>query len=242
MMWTMTTDDLAELRGPAPSAAGQGPERPLVLLPTGPVETKGGAHGRVTYLVLDRHGRGVTYLVVKPRGVFQLSRLVPTSRVCFGDDRLFLDLTQEGLLRCEAVDVVQFLALGQPPQLEDGWDIGIVEEYVWCDSTGGSRPRPPSGGAEMLMRFHRIPAGSAELTRGSEVLDCADHQVGTVHGVVVDEASLVTHLILASGHLHPHRKLALPGQTIGSVHNDLVRLSVPRDQLGSYVMRSPRHG
>ena len=86
----------------------------------------------------------------------------------------------------------------------------------------------------MTTTYDRVPEGTIEVRRASEVLSSDGHKVGHVDGFLVDPTSKITHLVLEHGHLWGHRDITIPINDIQRASSDTVQLGVTRDVIGEY--------
>jgi hypothetical protein len=90
--------------------------------------------------------------------------------------------------------------------------------------------------------YDRIPAGTAEIRRTSEVVSVDNHVVGHVDGFVVDPDDGITHIILERGRLWGHREVTIPMREVDYVLSDRVHLRAGRDEIGAFpTVRFHRH-
>jgi hypothetical protein len=82
--------------------------------------------------------------------------------------------------------------------------------------------------------WDRIPRGTVEIRRTTEVVSSDEHVVGQVDGFVVDEAGSVTHLVLERDHFWGHREVTIPVEAIDPPTTDRVELRVTRDAVGAF--------
>jgi len=91
--------------------------------------------------------------------------------------------------------------------------------------------------------YDRVPPGTIEVRRSSEVRSSDDRKVGHVDGFLIDHDSKITHLVLDHGHLWGHRDITVPIVDVERASRDEVQLNVTRDAVGEYPsIPFHRHG
>ena len=92
-----------------------------------PVNCTDGPFGELADVVIDPTKRRVTHLVVAPHGDHGKARLVPIELASEAErvrcDRIGCSLEEAGKL--EHVEEYAYIRLGESPDLEPGWDIGV---------------------------------------------------------------------------------------------------------------------
>ena len=92
-----------------------------------PVNCTDGPFGELADVVIDPTKRRVTHLVVEPHGDHGKARLVPIELASEADEsaasRVGCSLEEAGKL--ELVEEYAYIRLGESPDLEPGWDIGV---------------------------------------------------------------------------------------------------------------------
>ncbi len=100
-----------------------------------------------------------------------------------------------------------------------------------------------AGPARVSMTYDRVPEGTVEVRRASEVRSSDDHMVGHVDGFLVDPTEKITHLVLEHGHLWGHRDITIPIADVERATSDIVQLRVSRNAIGEYPsVPFNRHG
>lgn len=205
-----------------------------------PTESAKGPWGELSDVVIDPVRRRVTHLVVQPEGRHDQSRLIPVEAVASCDDRLVLAWDPSQIEAAPSVQETDFLQLGQWPVPGDGWEIGISQVLAWpyYGSTFGlGMGMAPEMGLSNLpttTTYDRIPVGTAEIRRASQVVSGDDHVVGHVDGFVVDADHGITHIVLDHGHLWGHREITIPIGEVASVVSDRVTLRADKDAIGAF--------
>jgi sporulation protein YlmC with PRC-barrel domain len=88
--------------------------------------------------------------------------------------------------------------------------------------------------------YDRVPKDTIEIRRSSPVISTDDHDLGHVDGFVVDSEDGITHLVLEHGHLWGKREITIPIGAVSGIENDVVNLSLTKDQVGDLKSVSVR--
>ena len=191
--------------------------------------------GRVVDIVVDPIRLTVTHLVVGPTGLASSPRLIPISAVDQVAEDLRLSWTKDQVGDAPLVRETDFLELGEWPHQQDGWDVGVVRTLAWPYyselASGGGDWASSGGGTESVAEYDRIPSGTAEIRRASQVISSDGHVVGRVDGLIASPTSTITHLVLDRGHLWGHREITIPSSRVSSVQTDTVTLTLTRDEV-----------
>lgn len=203
-----------------------------------PVNCTDGPFGELADIVIDPTKRRVTHLVVDPDAGQGQARLVPIELATAeeGDSAITLRCSREEAGLLEPVEEFAYLRLGDSPDLEPGWEIGV--ESVLAEPYYGYGPGPgyETGLAgydpHVSMTYDRIPKGEVEIRRASEVTSADGHRLGKVDGFVVADDDAITHFVLERGHLWGRREVTIPIKAVASVHTDAVTLTLTKDEVG----------
>jgi sporulation protein YlmC with PRC-barrel domain len=207
------------------------------LEPGRAVHCAGAVFGELADVVVDPRSRRVSHVVVRPHHAPGPARLVPIEMLEAGDGiALGLRGTPEAFDRLPRVSGLAYLRLGEVPLEDPEWQVGV--------STVLAMPNTalPGVGAELPFDDHvevaydRVPRGTIELARDSDVVDAGGHRVGHVEGFTVGDDGAITHLVLERGHLWRRRDVTIPVAAIATVANGLVTLRLDADE----VLRRPR--
>jgi hypothetical protein len=197
-----------------------------------------GPFGKLADIVIDPTKRRVTHLVVEPDGDHG-SRLVPID-LASGDEgnppAITVRCSREEADRLEPVEEYAYLRLGDSPELEPGWEIGVesvlAEPYYFSGAGPGYETLPGGYDPHVSVTYDRIPKGEVELRRASEVTSADGHGLGKVDGFLVDDEDAITHFVLERGHLWGRREVTLPIKSVARVHTDAVTLTLTKDEVG----------
>ena len=220
-------------------------------------ESSDGPCGEIADVVVDPVTWRVTHLVVQPHHRHDRSRLVPVEAAVSTDaHHVVLSWSTKQVEDAPVVEATDFVSYDTWPQMDGGWDVGVNRVLAWpyypyvgLGTAGFGYPygygwgRGWNGPAQVTMTYDRIPEGTIEVRRASEVLSSDGHLVGHVDGFLVDPTAKITHLVLEHGHLWGHREVTVPIVDIERAESDTVRLRVARDVIGEYPsVQFHRHG
>jgi sporulation protein YlmC with PRC-barrel domain len=203
-----------------------------------PVTCSDGPFGKLADVVIDPTKQRVTHLVVEPDGDHSKARLVPielanTEQGEASEIGIRCSLEQAGQL--EHVEEYAYIRLGESPDLDPGWDIGVesvlAQPYYGYGTGIGYEPVPAEYDPHVSVTYDRVPKGEVEIRRASEVTSSDGHHLGKVDGFLVDDDA-ITHFVLERGHLWGRREVTIPIKAVTSVHTDAVSLSLTKDEVG----------
>jgi sporulation protein YlmC with PRC-barrel domain len=207
-----------------------------------PVIAADGEYGEVADVVIDPTKRRVTHLVVQPQHRHDLARLIPIERVRpVAEDQpgIRLDETIEEINHLEPLQRSAYLRIGETPVEDPEWEVGIenmlaLPYYESLTPGGGMGTTMPAMAYDdhMTEIYDRVPKDTIEIRRASAVISSDDHSLGHVDGFVVGSDESITHLVLEHGHLWGKRDLTIPIGAVASIENDVVNLSLTKDQVG----------
>ena len=205
-----------------------------------PVTCTDGPFGKLADIVIDPAKRRVTHLVVEPEGDHGKARLAPielanTEQGESSAIGLRCSLEEAGKL--DPVEEYAYLRLGESPDLEAGWDIGVesvlAQPYYGYGTGAGYEMSPAELDPHVSVTYDRIPKGEVEIRRASEVTSADGHHLGKVDGFLVDDdGDAITHFVLERGHLWGRREVTIPINAVASVHTDAVTVSLTKDEVG----------
>jgi uncharacterized protein YrrD len=198
-----------------------------------------GLFGKLADVVVDPTKRTVTHLVVEPDGDHRKARLVPIELASADSDE---DVTPAIAVRCsveeadqlEPVEEYAYIRLGESPDLEPGWDMGVETVLAWpyYASGLGYETVPADYDPHASVTYDRIPKGEVEIRRASGVTSADGHQLGQVDGFLVDDDDAITHFVLERGHLWGRREVTIPIKEVAQVFTDAVTLTLTKDEVG----------
>jgi len=212
------------------------------------VEATDGPCGEIADLVVDPVTWRITHLVVQPHHRHDLARLVPIDAVQSSNgEHVVLSWSATQIEHAAVVEETDFVSCKSWPQIKGGWDIGVNRVLAWPYYTyaglgmaglgypyGYGRGYDWSGPARVTMTYDRVPEGTVEVRRASQVLSSDGHLIGHVDGFLVDPTARITHLVLDHGHLWGHRDITIPIMNIDRAESDTVHLRVTRETVGGY--------
>jgi sporulation protein YlmC with PRC-barrel domain len=199
-----------------------------------PVNCTDGPFGELADVVIDPTKRRVTHLVVEPHGDHGKAKLLPIELANTEEGespaiRVRCSLEEAG--RLEPVEEYAYIRLGESPDLEPGWDIGVesvlVQPYYGYGPGLGYEAVPVEYDPHVSMT-----KGEVEIRRASEVTSADGHRLGEVDGFLVDDDDAITHFVLERGHLWGRREVTIPINAVASVHTDSVTLTLTKDEVG----------
>jgi uncharacterized protein YrrD len=203
-----------------------------------PVNCKDGPFGELADVVIDPTTRRVTHLVVEPHGDHRKARLVPIELASAEQDEssaISLTCSLEEAGRLERVEESAYIRLGESPDLEPGWDIGVesvlAQPYYGYGPGPGYDTVPVEYDPHVSVTYDRVPKGEVEIRRASEVTSSDGHHLGKVDGFLVDDDDAITHFVLERGHLWGRREVTIPINALASVHTDAVALTLTKDEV-----------
>lgn len=193
------------------------------------VECADGPYGGLTDLVIDPASRRLTHLVVQPHGQHELARIVPASRASLdgsSNGGISLSYTIAELEQLEPIYESEYLGVGERPVAASGWSIGIEEvaSLASYESPGtaalGAGIEPLDLNPHVIVNYHRVPPGTVEVRRGSEVVASDGSYVGELTAVIVDDRAELTQLVFEHGHLWGKRHIVVPARAIERIECD----------------------
>ena len=201
-----------------------------------PVSFRSGDEGVVADVVVDPTTMSVSHVVVQPGHHAGMARLVSVIDLTPDEKAIGLECARD-LDAYPLVESTQFVKLSAPLEIEGDWDVGIerVSALPYFSAEFEEAGYPAYLGRdeeEIGITFHRIPKGTVEIRRSSDVFSVDGARLGRVEGFVVD-ADQVAHLVLAEGHLWGRHDVVIPVAAVKSFSNDEVRLSLSANEVES---------
>ena len=109
-----------------------------------PVNCSDGPFGKLADIVVDPTKRRVTHLVVEPDGDHGKARLVPIELASAEDGEKSAIAVRCSVAEADQLELVEesaYLRLGEAPEVEPGWDLGVetvlAEPYYYYGTVGG---------------------------------------------------------------------------------------------------------
>ncbi len=204
-----------------------------------PVTCTDGPFGELADIVVDPTKRTVTHLVVEPHKDHGQARLAPIDLVSAeeGEPALTLRCSIEEASRLERVEEYAYLRLGEVPEKDPKWDIGVESVLAHPYYTGGGigvgyDDAPIDYDPHVSVTYDRIPKGEVEIRRASDVTSSDGDHLGRVDGFLVADDDAITHFVLERGHFWGRREVTIPMSAVASVHTDAVTLALTKDEVG----------
>jgi len=205
-----------------------------------PVNCTDGPFGELADIVVDPTKRTVTHIVVEPHHDHGQARLVPIDLASVQEGQppaVTLRCSIEEAGRLELVQEYAYLRLGEVPDKDPKWDIGVESVlahpyYGGVVGGGGYETVPADYDPHVSVTYDRIPKGEVEIRRASEVTSADGHDLGRVDGFLVADDDAITHFVLERGHLWGRREVTIPMSAVARVHTDAVKLTLTKDEVG----------
>ena len=226
-----------------------GPTPGLQTLTTDmPVLALDGKVGVLADVIIDPVAMRATHLVVRrghARGEHH-SWLVPIDQAHNEGDHLRLSLTVAEVTGGDPIDHTELIPVGGWPHRTALGDVGVVRVLAWPWFPASDHAPGVPGVPELdtVVAYDRVPEGSAEIRRRSEVYTCEHEMVGHVDGFVVDAAGTVADVVLMRGHSFGAREVTIPLTAVRSITTDAVYLHATRAEVDGWTprrFRRPRH-
>ena len=198
------------------------------------VRCRDDAVGELADVVIDPVGKRVTHLVVLTDDGDENARLVPVELAhTYERAQISLECGADELTRFESVREFAYLPLGEQPDEDPKWDVG-VEDVLAMPTSGADQVGDYVGelSPNVAMTYDRVPKGEVELRRSSGIETADGHHVGHIDGIVVDD-DVITSLTLERGHLWWRKDVSIPIESVSRVSTDTVTLSLTRDQIAA---------
>jgi sporulation protein YlmC with PRC-barrel domain len=199
-----------------------------------------GPFGELADVVIDPGTRCVTHLVVQQHDRHRTARLVSIdrgrAREAAKDRTIALDCSIAEVMGLKTLETVEYVPLGQGPEESSEADVGIEEAFELppYQSLGVNEFDSGMGPMDMdphvTVTYDRIPKGTVELRRASDVTSSDGHHVGHVVGLVIEEHGRITQLVLEHGHLWRKREIVIPIGSVDRIQSDAVALTLTNDQ------------
>jgi uncharacterized protein YrrD len=205
-----------------------------------PVTCNDGPLGALADIVIDPTKRRVTHLVVEPDGDHRKARLVPIELASNAGESSAISVacSLDEANRFDPVEEYAYLRLGESPELEPGWEVGVESVlahpyYGYGPGVGiGYEAVPVEPDPHVSMTYDRVPKGEVEIRRASDVSSSDGHGLGKVDGFLVGDDDAITHFVLERGHLWGKKEVTIPISAVANVYNDAVTLTLTKDEVG----------
>jgi hypothetical protein len=202
-----------------------------------PVACADGPFGELADVVVDPLTRRVTHVVVQPHGRHFDARLVPVERARPAESGIGLDCPRAEIEAMEPLSESAYLRVGQLPVSDPDWDIGVRDVlalpiYQELDGMGSVIDPDP----HEVVNYDRIPRHTVEIRRSSAVVSADGHHLGHVDGFLIGSAE-TADIVLERGHLWGKREIVIPSDAVESFENDVVHLSLTKDEVESLDAR-----
>jgi len=206
-----------------------------------PVNCTDGPFGKLADVVIDPTKGRVTHLVVEPHDDHGKARLVPVELASAEEGEtpaIAVRCSLEEADQLQLVEETAYIRLGESPELEPEWDLGVESVlaepyYVYGYAGPGYETGPPPDyDPHVTVTYDRVPKGEVEIRRASEVTSADGHHLGEVDGFLVDNEDAITHFVLERGHLWGRREVTIPINAVASVFTDAVTLTLTKDEVG----------
>lgn len=204
-----------------------------------PVNCTDGPFGKLADVIIDSTKRAVTHLVVEPDDHGK-ARLVPIELASADEGEtpaITVRCSVEEAGQLEPVEETAYIRLGESPELEPEWEMGVesvlAQPYYGYGSVGaGYESLPVDYDPHVSVSYDRIPKGEVEVRRASDVTSADGHHLGKVDGFLVDDEDAITHFVLERGHLWGRREVTIPINAVAQVFTDAVTLTLTKDEVG----------
>jgi sporulation protein YlmC with PRC-barrel domain len=193
--------------------------------------------GELADVIVDPVSRRVTHLVVQPHHRHDGARLVPVELASADGDVIALDGSLAQVEALPAVHESAYLRVGEFPVADPDWEVGTQDVlalplYQEMDGMGTVIDPDP----HVIVNYDRIPKHEVEIRRSSAVVSADGHRLGHVDGFLIGSGE-TADIVLERGHLWGRREVVIPAAEVASVGNDLVTLSVTRDEVEALAAR-----
>ena len=203
-----------------------------------PVNCTDGPFGKLADVIIDPTKRTVTHLVVEPDD--GNARLVPIELASAEEGEtpaIAVRCSVEEAGQLDPVEETAYLRLGESPELEPGWEMGVesvlAQPYYGYGAAGaGYETLAVDYDPHVSVSYDRIPKGEVEVRRSSDVTSADGHHLGQVDGFLVDDDDAITHFVLERGHLWGRREVTIPINAVAQVFTDAVTLKLTKDEVG----------
>ena len=193
------------------------------------VNCKDGSFGKLADVVVDPATMRLTHLITSPPDAEP--RLIPIELADTAGDG------PDVALRCtlaateELASVREYRDLQSTEETPDDkdWDLGVEHVLALPYDGGGGLGIGAYDGIEASLNvsYDRVPKGSAELRQASSILTADGDYLGGVKGFHLDDAALITDVVLDESHFWSRCEITIPVDAVQTLETDtvIVRLS-----------------
>lgn len=175
-----------------------------------------GSAGKVVALIADPVAKALVHIGVEPEHQAGNAKVVPIDLVATADTNgVELRCSLDELARLPDFRDVEFV-----PYLPDFGDLGATVAWPYY---GVSEQQLP-------VLVDRVPAGEVGISRHEQV-QAADGAIGKVEGLVVDDESRITHVLLQEGHLWGRREVAIPIGSVEKIDSDGIHVQLSKSEI-----------
>jgi sporulation protein YlmC with PRC-barrel domain len=198
-----------------------------------------GVFGELSDIIIDPGSLRVTHLVVQPPEHHHLARLMPISHARGGhraNAGVVLDCTLAEINELPLIHESDYVRLSDRPAPDGDSDVGIEDGSILppTESLGAGALGSETIEVDpyMAVSYDRVPKGTVEIRRRSEVSSSDGHHLGHVVGVVLDDTEQIARLVLEHRHLWSKRELEVSSGSIDRIRTDEVVLTLSKDEVG----------
>jgi sporulation protein YlmC with PRC-barrel domain len=209
-------------------------DQSLQLTTNMPVNATDGHVGILADIIVDPVEERVTHLVVRRAHALRAHSWMVPVEVARNDGKgLALSWSTAEVEAADPVDETEFVELGGWPHETALGAVGAVRVLSWpyFPSVGRMAEFPGPDETDTLAEYDRIPLGTVEIRRESEVFTSDHVMVGHVEGFVVAADHTISDLVLKKGHHFGTKEMTVPVTSVKSIATDAVYLSISRAEL-----------
>jgi hypothetical protein len=195
-----------------------------------------GDFGELADFVILPLTRRVTHVVVSPPFHHSQARLVPIELIDVSEGTpglIELHCTTGEARALPAIQAYAHLRLAEPLAATTGWDLGIQQSV-----TLSTAPPLDTNSLEphISLAYDRVPVGSVEVRRKSEITGAGGEWIGYLDGVTVDPEGAIKDVVIEHGHLPGRQCVSVPSSNVARLDLDGLTLTLSREQLDARVV------